>query len=312
LQGVSYSTDDGTTFTNYADFYQNFQFLAIGAASADAIWAGGYSQDENNDGMWHYGNILISAEFSSDDTAYCASEDVIFTDNSYGSPESWSWDFGDGATPETATGIGPHTVTYSTSGFKNITLTIDKSTDQNVLVKTEFIHVSGSVPNDAGSITGEATVTAGETHTYSVVNQDYTIFDWDIPAQWTGSSTTNEIEIEFTGASNVGTITITPSNACGDGISSSLEITAGSSTGIEDFENDIMSIYPNPAKDFINITGVNNSDIYIYNSTGTLIKKVDKSDINSPINISELGAGIYHVSVVINENTYSKTICITK
>ena len=312
FMGVSYSTDDGATFTNYAEFYQNFQFLAIGAAGSDAIWAGGFNEDENNDGMWHYGDILISAGFTADDTEYCASEDVIFTDNSYGSPESWSWDFGDGASPTSATGVGPHTVTYSTEGLKNITLTIDKGTDQHVLVINEFIHISSAAPNDAGAITGEATVTAGETHTYSVTNQENVTYNWNIPSQWTGTSTTNEIEIEFTGASGIGTITVTPTNGCGDGTSGSLEITVDPSTGIDDVDNDIISIYPNPAKEFINISGVENSDVYIYNGSGTLVKKIDKSDINSPINISDLGAGIYHISVIVNDNIYTKTISIMK
>ena len=37
---------------------------------------------------------------------------------------AYTWDFGDGATPATATGIGPHDVTYSTPGNKVVTLTI--------------------------------------------------------------------------------------------------------------------------------------------------------------------------------------------
>ncbi|MCD4833039.1 MAG: C10 family peptidase [Bacteroidales bacterium] len=313
FMGVSYSTDDGATFTDYAEFYQNHQFLAIGAAGADAIWAGGFNEDENNDGMWHYGDILISAGFTADDTAYCASEDVIFTDNSYGSPESWSWDFGDGASPASATGVGPHTITYSTGGMKNITLTIDKGTDQHILVKNEFIYIAGAVPNDAGTITGDAVVTAGETHTYFVTNQENVTFNWDIPSPWTGTSTINEIEIEFTGASCTATITVTPSNVCGDGTPGTLEITADPSTGIDDLNNnEIFSVYPNPAKESINIVGVNNSDIYIYNSSGKLVKKIDKSDINSPINISDLGAGIYHISVIVNDNIYTKTISIMK
>lgn len=312
FQGVSYSTDDGATFTEYSDFYQNFQFLTLGAASADAIWAGGYNSDENNDGMWHYGDILISAGFSSDDSLYCVSTDVLFTDNSYGTPESWNWDFGDGASPETETGIGPHTVTYSTSGYKNITLTINKGTDQQSLVKNKFIYIASSVPDDAGSITGENSVNAGETHTYSVTNQENLIFIWEIPTLWTGNSLTNEIEIEFTGTSSIGTITVTPSNACGEGATSSLEITVSPSTGINDLVKNNITIFPNPAKDNITITGIDNSEVRIYNGSGTLVKQIENLKNNAPINVSDLNAGLYYINIVKDNMTYTKTISIIK
>jgi len=311
LMGISYSTDNGATFIDYADFYKNFQFLSIGAAGPDAIWAGGFNSDENNDGMWHYGNILISAEFAANDSIYCTDDDVIFTDNSYGSPDSWTWNFGDGASPATATGAGPHTINYSTSGFKNITLTINKETDEHIYEKSKYIHVSGSIP-DVGSITGESSVTAGETHTYSVTKLDNVLYTWDIPSQWTGSSTVNEIEIEFTGASGIGTITINPSNACGDGTPATLEITVDASTGIDDFNSKIFTVYPNPAKDNITITGINTSEVCIYNGSGTLVKRIEKVENNAPINIGDLNSGLYYISIIKDNETYTKTISIIK
>ncbi len=39
---------------------------------------------------------------------------------------SYSWDFGTGASPATATGIGPHGVTYSTDGTKTVILSVEK------------------------------------------------------------------------------------------------------------------------------------------------------------------------------------------
>jgi gliding motility-associated-like protein len=41
---------------------------------------------------------------------------------------SYAWNFGTGATPSTATGVGPHTVTYSSTGSKTITLTVTSGT----------------------------------------------------------------------------------------------------------------------------------------------------------------------------------------
>lgn len=52
---------------------------------------------------------------------------VTFRDNSTAplpgyAPSSYSWNFGSGATPATATGPGPHNVTYATTGTKTVTL----------------------------------------------------------------------------------------------------------------------------------------------------------------------------------------------
>lgn len=55
--GLSYSTDFGATFTNYADFYTNIdQFTAIGITqNGKGMWAGAFNYSEHYGGMWHRG-----------------------------------------------------------------------------------------------------------------------------------------------------------------------------------------------------------------------------------------------------------------
>lgn len=82
-------------------------------------------------------DVTVIADFSADITEACPGEEIVFTDNSTGA-SSWSWNFGFGAMPETATGQGPHTVTYSTAGNKSVSLTINGDVTQT---KNDYITI---------------------------------------------------------------------------------------------------------------------------------------------------------------------------
>lgn len=88
-----------------------------------------------------------SVAFGGNNTNICEGQSVIFSNYSTVNPVfGWvaNWDFGAGASPSTATGDGPHTVTYSTTGLKTVQLryvdpafgtTIDDAT------YTDYVHV---------------------------------------------------------------------------------------------------------------------------------------------------------------------------
>ncbi len=58
------------------------------------------------------------ANFALSDSSSCTNTPITFSDLSTGNATSYNWDFGFGATPATATGPGPHVVTYSSAGVK--------------------------------------------------------------------------------------------------------------------------------------------------------------------------------------------------
>ncbi|MDF1867531.1 MAG: SdrD B-like domain-containing protein [Saprospiraceae bacterium] len=63
-------------------------------------------------------------------TDVCAGESVTFSAPDLGfTCLTYSWTFGAGATPPVASGIGPHTVTYASSGTVQVSLTIDNGCD---------------------------------------------------------------------------------------------------------------------------------------------------------------------------------------
>lgn len=68
------------------------------------------------------------ADFTTIPSAVCLGTPVQVLDAStfpIGSITSWQWSFGADAVPQTATGAGPHTVTFNTSGQRPIVLTIE-------------------------------------------------------------------------------------------------------------------------------------------------------------------------------------------
>ncbi len=68
----------------------------------------------------------MTVDFSADVTTTTNCEDIIFTANvTGGTPSVYAWDFGSGASPATASGVGPHTVKYLTAGSKAASLTVD-------------------------------------------------------------------------------------------------------------------------------------------------------------------------------------------
>ena len=66
---------------------------------------------------------------------------------------------------------------------------------------------------------------------------------------------------------------------------------------VEKTQNNDLRIYPNPVKDIINITLVNNGKIEIFNTEGRLLKSFDGYKGNNPYNVSDLPKGVYLLNI---------------
>lgn len=76
-------------------------------------------------------NTAPVADFEFSPQTGCINADVVFTSVSVGTVDSYTWDFGTDAHPETATGAGPHTVMFSTEGTREVSLTVTNSNGSN-------------------------------------------------------------------------------------------------------------------------------------------------------------------------------------
>lgn len=82
-------------------------------------------------------------------------------------------------------------------------------------------------PANAGTISGSATVCQGQTNvTYTVPTiANAASYVWTLPNGFTGTSSTNSITVSVSTNAIDGTITVKGTNSCGDGASSSINIT---------------------------------------------------------------------------------------
>lgn len=92
---------------------------------------------------------------------------------------------------------------------------------QNVSLVIESLN---DVPANAGNIQGSTAPCLGTEHTYSVTNVEGVGYEWNYPETWTNVSGQGTYQLTATVNGN-GTVTVTPSNTCGNGTVSQTTIT---------------------------------------------------------------------------------------
>lgn len=80
----------------------------------------------------------VNAQFTANATTVVIDNSIVFSDLSSCNVGSWLWDFGAGANPPSANTPGPHLVTYSSTGLKTVTLTLN---DTVVETKVNYVNV---------------------------------------------------------------------------------------------------------------------------------------------------------------------------
>ena len=90
-------------------------------------------------------------------------------------------------------------------------------------------------------------------------------------------------------------------------------------TGVDVNEMENVSIYPNPAHTVLNIDFINNvpknTEIYLFNCLGNIVKTVSYNDINAnktEIKLDDFSSGIYYISIHTNNTVFNKKITVIK
>jgi len=237
------------------------------------------------------------ADFEGDPTAGNTPLLVDFTDLSTGNIDTWDWDFGDG---NTSTEQNPQH-NYITTGIFSVQLVVTGPSGQDSLTITDYITVTEEAPiaNFEGTpTTGEAPLLVSFT---DLSTGDIDTWNWVFGDG--GSSTDQNPSHEY----------VTPGN-----FTVSLEVSGPGGTtvevktdyilipvGIDDKLSGTIIVYPNPAKDVLNIKFPNseNRTILLKNMSGeSVISLVSDLDQKS-INVAGLAAGVYTLEISNGDDT---------
>jgi parallel beta-helix repeat protein len=125
---------------------------------------------------------------------------VVFTDLSTGPVTSWSWNFGSGASPATASTQGPHSVTYSTVGLKTVTLTVTGPGGSDIETKTDYINALPVVPVADFSATPKSAIVPPLTVQFTDESiGNITSWAWDFDNNGVDDSTERNPSYTYTG-----------------------------------------------------------------------------------------------------------------
>ena len=131
-------------------------------------------------------------------------------------------------------GVGTNSITVTTGAAGqngNITVNASNSCGTSA-VRTLAVTVNPGTPATPGAIAGTVAVCpaiSGLTYSITAV-LNATSYTWTLPSGWTGTSTTNSINVTSGSAGQNGNIEVTATNSCGTSTASTLAVTVSPGT----------------------------------------------------------------------------------
>ncbi len=136
--------------TRYGDYSQ----MTIDPTDDATFWSIGEvfngGTRKNHVGVFQFAPPSLTAIFSGTPTNICSGGNVIFTDQSLGSPTSWNWNF-PGGSPGSYSGQFPPAITYALPGTYDVSLTVGDGVDTDIETKTAYITVQNVIADFSGT-----------------------------------------------------------------------------------------------------------------------------------------------------------------
>jgi hypothetical protein len=231
-------------------------------------------------------NVVTKPSISVSSDSICSGESVTFSLDTPDVYDQYSWSFGYGAQPETANGYGPHNVTFTYKGSKQLKLTIN---EEYTSYYSDILAVH-ETPSPA--ITYQDSILVSN---YEEGNQ------WYLNGEPLEEADSSVFHIEETGNY---VLEVTNSYGC-SAFSDTLNVTGlGFSEGRR---RDVFKLYPNPAGNNLEIIFEEDAQPTKYSITniqGQILKQgeMKKPASNYIIRIKDLPQGVYFLTVQMEEN----------
>jgi PKD repeat protein len=203
---------DATTSQTAYNRWGDYSAISIDPSNDNTFWFttqyGGSRQTKI--AAFAFAPPALTAAFTGAPTSICTGGQVTFTDQSLGTPTSWSWSF-PGGTPATSDIQNP-VVTYSSPGTYSVTLTVGDGSGTNTLTRTDYITAADITANFTGTPTA---VIVGNAVTFTDnTSCNPTSWSWSFPGGTPATSTSQNPVVTY---NTVGTysVTLVATNASG-------------------------------------------------------------------------------------------------
>ncbi len=253
-----------------------------------------------------FGCIAPTAQMNAADSS-CTQLNMLFTDVSQGAAVSYQWDFGTGANPSTAIGLGPHQVIYTSPGLKNVSLIVGNSLGIDTVGQTVTIQ-----PNAEANFSFQPTALPRMIAFTSLANH-YDSLLWEF-GDGMSSTQLNPIH-QYSGDS----LYLAKLNVYGycetRSITLPVDLSQPSGTVNKLTEANLL-VYPNPASDrlIIESNSIVLEKIRLIDTQGKLhmewIRKDSETPTSIQLNTSGLAGGMYLLSIESDQSTVVRKLRI--
>jgi PKD repeat protein len=260
--------------------------------------------------------------FTANQTNVCEGDNVNFTDYSSGNITSWNWSF-PGGTPSVSSQQNP-TITYSTVGTYNVTLTISNGSDSQTIMQEDYINVAAipEIPQ----------IPDGNEYPFSIPGFEYEYtatpvafaesYEWvaePLDAIETIVSNGTNCIIDFTDYwGGEVTLKVKAMNDCGESeFSDELLLYVMWEVMQETHQNSLI-ISPNPSDGLVSINLGDISDdqveIRVLNNLGKVVFNenisVDNNGASFDLDLRKVEPGIYFIVIVEKQITLTEKMIV--
>lgn len=244
-------------------------------------------------------------DFEADMLNTCSETVITFKNVSDGTIKSLQWDFGEGAAPRTATGNGPHEVSYDTPGVYSVSLIAEDFTGAFITEeKQSYIQVGAAhVP----------TIEVGEMNTSferTLTASQGTAYQW---FKGTDSIQNATEQVYISSETGVYSVAVVKDGCLGFSIS---DVITSNLSPLEES----LKIFPNPVNkqgsltiSFIN-EYIGRYEVSLYNLSGALLKRIELSkngnEETTELSIGGLAKGLYLINIHTGESITQRKIVI--